>query len=37
MIGNTGGAYGLVSNMYYDPISKAGFSFSINGALYGYK
>ena len=22
--------------MFYDPITQAGFTFSINGALYGY-
>lgn len=36
MRGHTGGAYGLVSNMFYDPESKAGFVFACNGGLGGY-
>lgn len=36
MKGHTGSAYGLSSNYFFDPISKNGYVFAINGALYGY-
>ena len=37
MKGHTGFAYGLASNLWFDPKTKVGFVFSINGALGGYK
>ena len=36
MKGHTGSANGLASNMFFDPITKKGFVFAINGALHGY-
>lgn len=36
MKGHTGFAYGLVSNMWYNPYDNSGFLFATNGALKGY-
>jgi hypothetical protein len=36
MKGHTGSAYGLASNMFYDPVSRAGYTMACNGALGGY-
>jgi CubicO group peptidase (beta-lactamase class C family) len=36
MFGHSGEAYGLISNMYYDPKRKEGFVLIINGSGKGY-
>jgi CubicO group peptidase (beta-lactamase class C family) len=36
MYGHSGEAYGLISNMYYDPKRKEGFVLIINGSGTGY-
>lgn len=37
MKGHTGFAYGLASNLWFDPKTKQCFVFAINGAMNGYK
>jgi CubicO group peptidase (beta-lactamase class C family) len=37
MLGHSGDAYGLISNMFYDPIQQFGYVFIINGSGKGYK
>ena len=37
MLGHPGKAYGLVSDMYFDPESKSGVIFITNGSQYPYK
>lgn len=36
MKGHTGSAYGLESNYFFDPETRDGYVFAMNGALYGY-
>lgn len=36
MKGHTGTGWGLVSSMFWDPKTKRGFTFCVNGAMHGY-
>jgi CubicO group peptidase (beta-lactamase class C family) len=36
MFGHAGEAYGLVSDLYFDPVKRAGVIFLTNGAFNGY-
>ena len=36
MKGHIGEAYGLISNLFYNPNTKSGFTFAINGCINPY-
>lgn len=36
MIGHAGEAYGLISDLYFDPMRRAGIVFITNGSFYNY-